>query len=45
MRVITGSARGRRLKALEGQDVSSVGDSTPMAVVDASNVAQMDDWK
>lgn len=33
------------LKALEGQDVSSVGDSTPMAVVDASNVAQMDDWK
>ena len=33
------------LKALEGQDVSSVGDSTPMAVVDATNVAQMDDWK
>lgn len=33
------------LKALEGQDVSSVGDSTPMAVVDATNVAQMADWK
>lgn len=33
------------LKALEGQDVSEVGDSTPMALVDASNVAQMDDWK
>lgn len=32
------------LKALEGQDVSSVGDSTPMAIVDASNVAQMSDW-
>ncbi len=33
------------LKALEGQDVSSVGDSTPMAVVDSTNVAQMADWK
>ena len=32
------------LKALEGQDVSKVGDSTPMAVVDASNVDQMSDW-
>ncbi len=32
------------LKALEGQDVSEVGDSTPMAVVDASNVGQMSDW-
>lgn len=32
------------LKALEGQDVSEVGDSTPMAVVDAENVAQMSDW-
>lgn len=33
------------LKALEGQDVSEVGDSTPMALVDAENVAQMSDWK
>lgn len=33
------------LKALEGQDVSEVGDSTPMAVVDATNVAQMEDWR
>ena len=32
------------LKALEGQDVSKVGDSTPMAVVDSSNVDQMSDW-
>lgn len=32
------------LKALEGQDVSSVGDSTPMAVVDSKNVAEMSDW-
>lgn len=32
------------LKALEGQDVSEVGDSTPMAVVDSTNVAQMEDW-
>ncbi|RGU94272.1 hypothetical protein DWW31_06685 [Clostridium sp. AF15-17LB] len=32
------------LKALEGQDVSKVGDSTPMAVVDAGNVGQMTDW-
>lgn len=32
------------LKALEGQDVSEVGDSTPMALVDASNVDQMSDW-
>lgn len=32
------------LKALEGQDVSEVGDSTPMAVVDASNVELMSDW-
>lgn len=32
------------LKALEGQDVSEVGDSTPMAVVDASNVGLMSDW-
>lgn len=33
------------LKALEGQDVSTIGDSTPMAVVDASNVDLMEDWK
>ena len=33
------------LKALEGQDVSEVGDSTPMAVVDATNVDQMADWR
>lgn len=33
------------LKALEGQDVSEVGDSTPMAVVDADNVKQMSDWR
>lgn len=33
------------LKALEGQDVSEVGDSTPMALVDSSNVDQMEDWK
>lgn len=33
------------LKALEGQDVSNVGDSTPMALVDATNVEQMDDWR
>ena len=32
------------LKALEGQDVSEVGDSTPMALVDATNVDQMSDW-
>ena len=32
------------LKALEGQDVTDIGDSTPMAVVDASNVNQMSDW-
>lgn len=32
------------LKALEGQDVSEVGDSTPMAVVDSKNVSQMSDW-
>ena len=32
------------LKALEGQDVSKVGDSTPMAVVDSTNVDQMSDW-
>ena len=29
----------------QGQDVSEVGDSTPMALVDAENVAQMSDWK
>lgn len=33
------------LKALEGQDVSEVGDSTPMAVVDETNVDQMSDWR
>ena len=33
------------LKALEGHDVSEVGDSTPMALVDASNVALMEDWR
>ena len=33
------------LKALEGQDVSEVGDSTPMAAVDATNVDQMADWR
>ncbi len=32
------------LKYLEGQDVSEIGDSTPMAVVTAENVASMDDW-
>ncbi|MDO4474549.1 MAG: substrate-binding domain-containing protein [Eubacteriales bacterium] len=32
------------LKALEGQEVSSIGDSTPMALVNADNVAQMSDW-
>ena len=32
------------LRALEGQDVSKVGDSTPMAVVDSTNVDQMSDW-
>lgn len=32
------------LKALQGEDVSSIGDSTPMAVVDADNVDQMSDW-
>ena len=33
------------LKALEGQDVSEVGDSTPMVLVDKSNVNEMSDWK
>lgn len=33
------------LKALEGQDVSEVGDGTPMVVVDADNVDQMSDWR
>ena len=33
------------LKALEGQDVSEVGDNTPMALVDSTNVSQMSDWK
>ena len=33
------------LKALEGQDVSEVGDSTPMVLVDKSNVSEMSDWK
>lgn len=33
------------LKALEGQDVTSVGDSTPMVLVDSTNVADMEDWK
>ena len=33
------------LKALEGQDVSEVGDNTPMVLVNASNVEDMDDWK
>lgn len=32
------------LKALEGQDVSEVGDSTPMVLVDSTNVEQMSDW-
>ena len=32
------------LKALEGQDVSEVGDSTPMVLVDSTNVDQMSDW-
>lgn len=32
------------LKAIDGQDVSTVGDSTPMAVVDATNVGDMSDW-
>lgn len=32
------------LKALEGQDVSEVGDGTPMVLVDSSNVDQMEDW-
>ena len=32
------------LKSLEGQDVSKVGDSTPMALVDSTNVSQMSDW-
>lgn len=32
------------LKELQGEDVSSIGDSTPMAVVDADNVDQMSDW-
>lgn len=33
------------LKALEGQDVSAVGDGSPMVLVDKQNVDQMDDWK
>ena len=32
------------LKALEGQEVTSIGDSTPMALVNADNVAEMSDW-
>ena len=32
------------LKALEGQDVYEVGDSTPMVLVDSTNVDQMSDW-
>lgn len=32
------------LKALEGQEVTTIGDSTPMALVNADNVGEMSDW-
>ncbi len=32
------------LKRCKVEDVTDIGDSTPMAVVDASNVNQMSDW-